>query len=440
MNNDRYKIRSFLFGGIASAMIAFWMLGRCLRTSGYYGIALVITLLFLMLVESIYNRQGFYLFFPYDIFFFVQPLLLLRKDPQYLPLLCIIWLLAWIFSIFVRSNYKYARYCLAGGMLFSVLNAAVNVINIVSPSAYFSVLRKLLYGQYFEDAQKWYYSEGYLCGLSDHYSRNAYFTVLGITIALSAVWAYKKKNKILSWIIIGFGFVLLLRIGKRGHLVFLLLASLIVYLMLEPKIHKKLIRIIYFILALLAAYIFISAFIPNADYVIQRFTQFNTTHSETNIYDDITHGRYLLYALALKMFKQHPVFGAGYGAFSVNSIVINGDTFAGVHNDYLQWLCEEGIVGFCINIVCLIVPLVICFKELKLYVVNKTTIVSENIKMLIIWSMLFQIFVITYSLTGLPHFDYEVNFFYLVACAIPMGIMNIPLSYNIVRVKKKVII
>ena len=65
---------------------------------------------------------------------------------------------------------------------------------------------------------------------------------------------------------------------------------------------------------------------------------------------DVSSGRIHFWTTALKIFMDHPIFGAGYDAFGV--AFTRYDTWNGVfrieqaHNDYLQTLADAGIAGF----------------------------------------------------------------------------------------------
>jgi O-antigen ligase len=65
--------------------------------------------------------------------------------------------------------------------------------------------------------------------------------------------------------------------------------------------------------------------------------------------DDPTSGRVQFWQGTLEVIKQHPLLGAGLGAFSVvytRHDVLNGATrLEQAHNDYLQILADAGIVG-----------------------------------------------------------------------------------------------
>ena len=57
--------------------------------------------------------------------------------------------------------------------------------------------------------------------------------------------------------------------------------------------------------------------------------------------NELTSGRMALWKRAIELFKENPIFGIGWKQF------VNHNTYEhNVHNTYLQWLCESGIVGF----------------------------------------------------------------------------------------------
>jgi O-antigen ligase len=66
--------------------------------------------------------------------------------------------------------------------------------------------------------------------------------------------------------------------------------------------------------------------------------------------DDVSTGRFHFWPIALKIFLDHPIAGAGFDAFGV--AFTRYDTWDGVmrveqaHNEYLQTLADSGIIGF----------------------------------------------------------------------------------------------
>ncbi|MDY5023460.1 MAG: hypothetical protein SPE99_13815, partial [Blautia sp.] len=111
--------------------------------------------------------------------------------------------------------------------------------------------------------------------------------------------------------------------------------------------------------------------------------------------------------------RSAPILGIKIGGFSVYTDLF----YNGVHNDYLQLLCETGIVGIVIFVLCNIGVFFKTITLLKSIIYNKNTFLCN----LLLYSFMFQVFFLTYSITGLPRFDYEINIIYLICCGIPFG-------------------
>jgi O-antigen ligase len=83
----------------------------------------------------------------------------------------------------------------------------------------------------------------------------------------------------------------------------------------------------------------------------------------TQVQDGVTNGRAHFWPIALKIFFEHPIIGAGFDAFGV--AFTTHDTWNGLlrveqaHNDYLQTLADAGILGF----VCIAAFIYLLFKR-----------------------------------------------------------------------------
>ena len=78
----------------------------------------------------------------------------------------------------------------------------------------------------------------------------------------------------------------------------------------------------------------------------------------------LTSGRFYLWKNAWQLFLKSPVFGIGWSSFSENVVT----TVNNVHNCYLQFLCETGIVGFAAIVLPMFITLAGSIKWLKLWV------------------------------------------------------------------------
>lgn len=310
---------------------------------------------------------------------------------------------------------------------FSIVNLGVNLISIIMPKMHDLILKGLLNRFAYENAKR-EIMQNTLVGLSDHYSRNAFYCVAGGSVFFALAMAHSRKRAIyyiLAFVEIG----MIMIIGKRGHFLFIIASITIAYILTAESIKKSIYNSLKIFVIFLVILGFLIEFVPAASNVLTRNAYLATR--------DISNGRFRIWGIAINTFKDNPVFGIGFGF--INSTVrtgISNQTWAGVHNDYLQWLCELGIVGFLINISIMLGIYVLSIKELKCIVKSKT---ENSYKELIIWSVIFQTFMILYSTTGLPHFDNEVNTVYCFSLVVPMTLIDVPECHSIrfMRLKLK---
>ena len=413
MTNIKKKsiIKPFQIVSLFAVLVALLGLCRCFR---FETNSIVLILFFLLLGCLLLKGENHITFF--DILVFFLPVfVLVHKYNEYPWGPCIYYMVAWAAFFLLRKEDNIKK-VLQASAIFSIINMVVNLINIVSPQTYHQIVSLLLNKESIESIDFYYSRYGYISGLSDHFSRNAYFCVLGATVFLSIFFANPKKGK--KYLFIGLAQIaMIMVIGKRGHLLFVGAAVLIVFLLLEPNISKRIVNILRGGIVISAVFGILIETVPSILFVFERFS------IQQNM-GDVSNGRFFLWNTAISYFQEKPIFGWGYGYF--NSTVRNdylNITYAGVHNDYLQWLCEMGIVGFLINIIITFGLYSLSIRELKRIVSKKGRLGTDR-QVFIIWSVIFQTFVILYSTTGLPHFDYEINILYYVAICIPLVLLK----------------
>lgn len=410
------------FSTVISILIVLYGLCRCFFFNTHGILLLLMALAFFSIIYKGEINVTWY-----DMWMiFIALGTLLNRNLDYPITNCLFPVLAVLLYFNTRSS-RSIKPIMVAIIGFTCVNLFATLLNIAVPNTYFKLMKCVLSSTSYNDAVFYYNNFGFLSGLSDHYSRNAYFCVLAATIAAAYSFSHRDKHHIKAVYMI-VSIVLIMVIGKRGHLLFLIASMVIVYVLLAPSISGKVLNILKILISILIVGGILIETVPAVSYVFER----SLLQKETG---DISTGRFELWSKALELFKAKPFTGWGYGYY--NTHVFNETLqvyFAGVHNDYLQWLCEQGIVGFVINMVPYIGIYILSLGELKkVKQIEGSTLVTS-----LIWAVLFQTFVLLYSLTGLPHYDYEVNIVYAFSLIIPIIILNE--NPNLLKVRRKRVI
>ena len=121
--------------------------------------------------------------------------------------------------------------------------------------------------------------------------------------------------------------------------------------------------------------------------------------------DDITSRRGPLYELAIEKWKEKPILGNGWGAYVLASherfgITTYGSDYMHAHNDFLELLCDKGLVGIMVYVVIL-------------FWIIKGTYRIRNNGYFQKFSFAYIVFFVLYSLTGTPLYIIS-NFVFLL--------------------------
>lgn len=290
-------------------------------------------------------------------------------------------------------------------LFFAIASCFVSWISYYSQSIYVNFFAKLLPKYEQSRVISDFVQFKAIPGLADHYSRNAFYIILGL---VSCYYLYKdEKINSTKYYTFGAIFILtLLMIGKRGHLIFFIGATILTYL-ISNKISKKIIkRLLYTSIIVVLGAIISFFLIPATKTTIKRFI--NTK--------DISTGRFVLYKRAFDMYHKNGNKPLGFGQFSRATNFY----YSGVHNDYIQVFVETGIIGASITILVNIYFLVYSIKRVR----------KNNSNYLAIITLFYNIFYLTYSFTGIPHYDFETNAIYFLLNALLVYDLNNRLFVN----------
>lgn len=253
-------------------------------------------------------------------------------------------------------------------------------------------------------------------GFSGNGAFSAAYIVSGIIASLALADGRRKPRK---WILPAFLFFALLYTGKRGHVLFMVLALLLCYL-LPVRGVKKFKRYWYIFIALLAV---LAVMLALGDFLarIPFVGEIVETVNGVLAGEDVTSSRSSLFAWAWLLFLRNPLLGIGWGNFRTTTA--GNATYSAeldTHNIYLQLLCETGIIGFVFFILVFILFWRAAQKDYCTLMRTPEGQASPWRKALY-FSLLYQSFFLLYGLTGNPLYDQHNQIMYLFACSIVMA-------------------
>lgn len=201
-------------------------------------------------------------------------------------------------------------------------------------------------------------------GLTTNYTTNGcYMAIASIHFASLYMKGRRKRYGLLTALSI----IALLVIGKRAHFLFVLFALLVGYITYSRKASggvigyiKKNIKICLILAIAIPGVILISWNIPQVNTTINRIM-------ETSQESDISNGRTSLYSLAIREWGDSPIIGSGWGHYISTSHKEFGWS-AGVdyihsHNDFLELLCDCGVIGFTVYAIMLLLLIIVSYKQ-----------------------------------------------------------------------------
>lgn len=298
---------------------------------------------------------------------------------------------------------------------FSILHTSCSILFFIIPGFYEQYIVKLFDTSYYSQLVSWY-RDGYATGLATHYSQNGIY--LAIATGVSFCKLINSRRKSVNLIFFVSCLAALLMSGKRGPLVFSILAIIITYYVFTSnKPLNRMFKLAFLLSIFVIAFFVILNYVPALSGTLDRFT-----------YDgDITGGRIELYQYAWQWFKEAPFTGIGWGGYpyKINYTYIGliyGQTAnMYVHNVYLQLLCEVGIPGFIYFLCCFGVTL---YKTVKLLTDSRKGRLEcpQSYTYYLTISLFIQMFFIQYCMSGNALYDYPVLYPYLLSCAIPITI------------------
>ena len=258
-------------------------------------------------------------------------------------------------------------------------------------------------------------------GLSNHYSQNGIY--MAISLCASFALLFMKSHKNILWKILLLSIVLLALIltGKRGVLIFSVFAILVTYIMCkEGAFTNKLVTVLFILSSVSLVTYALSFYIEG---IAAAFERISTIFWAKNENSDISNGRFKLYAIAWNFFKESPILGIGWREFSKEVVnFYNQDSvLRDAHNVFLQLLCETGVIGFTIFI-SLFISAITQTIQLAVKSTKDLLYLSDRTKIVLTFSLCYQVFFLAYCITGNPLYDLETVYVYIISVGFSSGI------------------
>ena len=261
-------------------------------------------------------------------------------------------------------------------ILFSIL-IAVYVIAVRFRRSVYTVYVMPHISAQSRQANEWLLKDGYGITLGGNVVFIDYILMICGMICFNLIMSYRGKLRFV-WLYPGCMAVCvagMLFVNRKSELLSYLIGLFFFFFMHMGistwKEKRKTLRIAVILLVLIAAglvYLAQTGFFVRYLYrYVSFFKKLTYNIGSTEKQLDLTSERSVLWSLAFRLFLEHPILGIGWGHFH-DHLPEELNHLDNVHNNYLQLLCETGIVGFLL----VMVPLILVFIEtVRLIRINK---------------------------------------------------------------------
>lgn len=253
----------------------------------------------------------------------------------------VFWMYALFASVDKNQVLRVFRYIRLMSFVLSIYIIAVKLF----PAIYWDHIFHYLSAAAQDEANRlMHLGYGVPIGASSTYAD--YLIMVGIlTIFGEFVFMTKKgdtKRKIASGLKLTVFFAAMLVENRRTEVLSMILTVAIIFvLLINPRNHRDFSKKFTLFLKLIALVPIVIAVCWQIG-LLERFAHtFTTILSGAVSVNELSSGRTDLWRVAWELFKENPILGIGWEQF-INHNYYNHE----VHNSYLQFLCETGVIGF----------------------------------------------------------------------------------------------
>lgn len=297
-------------------------------------------------------------------------------------------------------------------LIMGVFHAFWTIVCYLSPDIYYSVVYPVV-----NNIAQWsltaMYNRGFMTGFNYTNSQDAIYLTSGLIVCVCLLLFSNSTHKF-NWKRVGLLIIMavcLLLTGKRGPIVWFAVAFVIVYWLYNcDKPTSRFFKVSAIVIFTIAAVYAASFIIPGVLNFVYRFIEMSEQ-------GDITTHRTELWGMGFDAFLKSPIWGHGWFWFKYNNSY--GLTYH-VHNCYIQWLCELGLIGaipwfyFVITNIRHTVIIIHGIKRKKIYDYNGKVLRQVT------FSALYQFYFLIYAFAATSFYEPECLLPYIFSCAITM--------------------
>lgn len=416
-NNIRYLavFVALLYAFTTRSILAKFLFQNQIELLAFYGItyaSLIMSFIYSFFYDGVhlYAPKGFFSILSLFIVIIVE--LFMAENSYSL----IYYGIALLLPFAVFDKIKKSTFFMKFFVVMAIFFAIGCIINFIFPLMF----KTVFFPMYSTSAQQSLTEVEMISGTSTYFAgftSQVGYTSFFISLGIGAIFCLKDIIYQKSWpylMIVMFAGLLLT--GKRGPIVFLLIALSLIYFWNEHG-RARIIRLTKIIGAFVIVFVLVAiiANVTKIDGIIRIYDALYAFLTSGSLEDA---GRTQLYEQALEYFRRNPILGIGWTNFRV----LYDFRSTHVHCIYLQLLCETGLVGFGIFTIFFATRLKRTLKLLKETGAVGSTLESTWIK----FSLFIQLYFLLYGITGNPLYDIEETIIYFFA----IGISYLPLLLN----------
>ena len=249
--------------------------------------------------------------------------------------------------------------------VFSVVFSLYSILMFVFPNLYKSIVSPIIS----EGARQYNAAlirDGYGVALGANAAYIDYVAAVGVIFAVSSIlnqiWFIRSQTAQFAGVIISL--MGMLCVNRKGELLGLIIAIIVIFRVQYKRgdrITRR--RTRRFASAAVIIALVACVFLGARGYLLRFYLFFNKIlRNLSNDRVDITSGRIYIWKYALGIFKKNPILGIGWEQFRAVLPAYDIDTVK-VHNNFIQLLCETGVVGFILIAIPMTALLVITYCE-----------------------------------------------------------------------------